>query len=97
MEVLCAYPDFSKPFVVHTEARKTQIGAVISQEGKPIAFFSRKLNKAQLNYTVTEKEILSIIETIKEFRNILLGHKVIVHTDHKNLTCKNFNTERVMR
>jgi hypothetical protein len=55
------------------------------------------MNKAQLNYTVTEKELLSIVETLKEFRNILLGHKITVHTDHKNLTFKNFNTERVMR
>ena len=37
------------------------------------------------------------METLKEFRNILLGQKIVVHTDHKNLTCKNFNTERVMR
>jgi hypothetical protein len=37
------------------------------------------------------------VETLKEFRNILLGQKLVVHTDHKNLTCKNFNTERVMR
>ena len=96
-EVLCSYPDFSKPFVIHTDASKRQIGAVISQDGKPIAFYSRKLNKAQKNYTVTEKELLSIVATLKEFRNILLGHRVIVHTDHKNLTCKNFNTERVMR
>ena len=96
-EVLCSYPNFSKPFVIHTDASKRQIGAFISQDGKPIAFYSRKLNKAQKNYTVTEKELLSIVATLKEFRNILLGHKVIVHTDHKNLTCKNFNTERVMR
>jgi RNase H-like domain found in reverse transcriptase len=37
------------------------------------------------------------VETLKDFRNILLGHRIVVHTDHKNLTCKNFNTERVMR
>jgi RNase H-like domain found in reverse transcriptase len=37
------------------------------------------------------------VETLKEFRNILLGQKIVVYTDHKNLTCKNFNTERVMR
>jgi Integrase zinc binding domain/RNase H-like domain found in reverse transcriptase len=36
------------------------------------------------------------VETLKEFRNILLGQKIVVYTDHKNLTCKNFNTERVM-
>jgi hypothetical protein len=96
-EVLLAYPDFNAPFEIHTDASKTQLGAVISQGGKPIAFFSRKLNSAQLNYTVTEKELLSIVETLKEFRNILLGHTITVHTDHKNLIYKNFNTERVMR
>jgi hypothetical protein len=37
------------------------------------------------------------VETLKEFRNILLGQKIVVWTDHKNLTCKNFNTDRVMR
>ena len=37
------------------------------------------------------------MEMLKEVCNILLGHEIIVHTDHKNLTCKNFNTECVMR
>jgi hypothetical protein len=96
-EVMLAYPDFSKPFEIHTDASHFQLGAVISQEGKPIAFYSRKLNDAQTRYTTTERELLSIVETLKEFKNILLGHRIIVHTDHKNLTCKNFNTERVMR
>jgi RNase H-like domain found in reverse transcriptase/Reverse transcriptase (RNA-dependent DNA polymerase)/Integrase zinc binding domain len=96
-EVLLAYPDFSKEFVIYTDASSTQLGAVISQDNKPIAFYSRKLQPAQTRYTTTERELLSIVETLKEFRNILLGHKIIVHTDHKNLTCKNFNTDRVLR
>ena len=96
-EVLLAYPDFNKEFVIHTDASHTQLGAVISQNNKPIAFYSRKLNDAQTRYTTTERELLAIVETLKEYRNILLGQKIIVHTDHKNLTYKNFNTERVMR
>jgi transposase InsO family protein len=96
-EVLLAYPDFSKEFVIHTDASHGQLGAVISQDNKPIAFYSRKLQPAQTRYTTTERELLSIVETLKEFRNILLGHPLIVHTDHKNLTCKNFNTDRVLR
>jgi hypothetical protein len=56
------------------------------------------MNDAQRNYTTTEKELLSsIVATLKEFCNILLGQTIIVHTDHKNLTYKHFNTECVMR
>ena len=55
------------------------------------------MNSAQQNYTTTEKEVLSIVETLKEFRNILLGHQITVYTDHKNINYKHFNTERVMR
>ena len=73
-EVLLACPNFNAPFEIHTDVSKLQLGAVISQKGKPIAFYSIKKNSAQHNYTTTEKELLSIVETLKEFRNILLGH-----------------------
>jgi RNase H-like domain found in reverse transcriptase len=46
-ETLLAYPDFDKPFVIHTDASHTQLGAVISQNNKPIAFYSRKLKPEQ--------------------------------------------------
>ena len=91
-EVLLGYPDFNAPFEIHTDASKLQLGTVISQKGKPIAFYSRKMNSAQQNYTTTEKELLSIVETLKGFHNILLGHQITVYTDHKNLTYKCFNT-----
>ena len=85
-EVLKGYPDFNAPFEIHTDASKLQLGAVIYQKGKPIALYSRKMNSAQQNYTTTEKELLSIVETLKEFRNILLGHQITVYTHHKNRT-----------
>ena len=56
-EVTLAYPDFSKPCVLYTDASDYQLGAVITQDGKPLAFYSRKLNNAQRNYTVIEKKL----------------------------------------
>ena len=46
-EVLKGYLDFNAPFEIHIDALKLQLGAVISQKGKPIAFYSRKMNSAQ--------------------------------------------------
>jgi hypothetical protein len=65
-EALLAYPDFAEEFVIHTDASHTQLGAVISQRGKPIAFYSRKLKPEQTRYTTTEQELLSIVETLKK-------------------------------
>ena len=96
-ETLLSYPDFNQTFHIYTDASDKQLGAVIAQNDRPIAFYSRKLAPAQTRYTTTERELLAIVETLKEFRNILLGHKIMVHTDPKNLTYKQFNTHRVMR
>ena len=96
-QTMLAYPGFNKPLQIHTDASHHQLGAVISQDGRPVAFYSRKLNPAQTRYTTTERELLSIVETLKEYRNILLGHEIEVFTDHQNLVYKHFNTERVMR
>ena len=50
-EAMLAYPDFDDEFILHTDASHTQLGAVISQKGKPIAFYSRKLKPEQTRYT----------------------------------------------
>ena len=77
------YPDFNKSFEIHIDASQYILGATISQGGMPITFFSRKLNSAQLNYTITEKSLLAIVETLKEFRNIFYGHEIVVYRPSK--------------
>ena len=57
----------------------------IIQDGNAVAFYSRKLNKAQKNYTITGQELLSVLEILKEIRNIVIGQRIKVFTDHKNL------------
>ena len=96
LEVLLAYLDFNPSFEIHNDASKLQIGTFISQKGKPIAFYSRKMNSTQQNYNTTDKELLSVFASLKEFRNILLWHQIKVYTDQKYLTYNFFNTKRVM-
>ena len=96
-QTMLTFPDFNKEFHIYTDASDYQLGAVIMQDGKPLAFYSRKLNAAQKNYTTGEQELLSIVETLKEFRNILLGQQLVIHTDHLNLLYSKMPSARVVR
>ena len=89
-ETLLTYPDFSLSFHLRTDASKLQLGAWVEQKGKLIAFYSRKLNPAQTRYTTTKRELLSIVETLKEFRNILLGQKLVVYVGIFVYECTKF-------
>ena len=56
-DTLLAYPDHNLPFHIYTDASNTQLGSVILQNTRPIAYYTRKLNPAQHNYTTNEKEL----------------------------------------
>ena len=66
-EMLLSYTDWKMPFTVHADSSNKQLGAVIIQNSKHIAFFSIRLSKPQRNYTTTEKELLAIVECLKKF------------------------------
>ena len=78
--------DYSKMFILQTDASERGIGAVLSQqvdsEDRPIAFYSRKLLPHETRYTTTEKECLAIINAVQHFSVYLLGRTFKIVTDH---------------
>ncbi|GFX35251.1 retrovirus-related Pol polyprotein from transposon opus [Trichonephila clavipes] len=79
-------PNFSEQFKLFTDASGVGIGAVLQQNQKPIAFASRILNKAERNYTVTERECLAVIWALNKFKTYFGPLPVKVITDHAALT-----------
>jgi hypothetical protein len=80
--VLLCTPDESLRYEVATNASDLRIGGVLLQEGHPVAFESRKLNDAELNYQTTEKEMLTVVYALRMWRCYLEGAEFTVYTDH---------------
>ena len=84
-----AHPDFTKPFIVHTDASDTAIGATLCQEDAEgedhvVAYYSAKLLPAEKNYPVHEREALAVVRAFKQFRVYLHSNFVTkVYTDNQ--------------
>ncbi len=88
-DCLLTYPNHNKPFHIYTNASSYQMGAYIVQDDKPVAYWSCKLNDAQQKYTVSDKELLSIVMVLTQFCIMLLGAVLHIYTDHPNITTNN--------
>ena len=85
-----AHPDYSKPFILDTDASQTGIGAVLSQvqdDGceRVIAYASKTLSRQERHYCVTRHELLAVVTFVHNFRPYLLGRKFLLRTDHGSL------------
>ena len=84
-ETLLSFPDWKLTFMVHTNSHDKQVGAVISQNNKHVDFLSRRLSKPQRNYTMTDEELIVIVECLKKSRGIIFGYEINVFSDYNNL------------
>ncbi|KAA0034008.1 ty3-gypsy retrotransposon protein [Cucumis melo var. makuwa] len=82
---ILALPDFQQPFELETDAFRFGLGAVLSQNKRPIAYFSQKLSETARERSVYERELMAIVLAIEKWRHYLLGHHFVVYTDQKAL------------
>ena len=82
---LLALLDFTKTFEIECDASGIGIGAVLMQEGRPIAYFSEKLSGAALNYPTYDKEMYALVRALETWQHYLLPKEFVIHTDHESL------------
>lgn len=80
-----AMPDFSQPFSIECDASRKGVGVILSQNKRPVAFFSKALADSSLTKSVYEKELMALVLAIRHWRPYLLGQRFMVYTDHKSL------------
>jgi putative transposase len=87
--IMLTHPDLEKEFHLLVDASTVSTAAILYQEGehgeKIIGFSGKSLKPCETRYTVTELELLSVVQALRKWRTLLTGKRVIVHTDHQAL------------
>lgn len=78
-------PDYTKPFIIETDASGTGVGAILMQQGRPIAYYSKALTPKQQSLSTYEKELWAIVLATHKWHSYLHGHRFIIKTDHQSL------------
>ncbi|XP_074565168.1 uncharacterized protein LOC141821722 [Curcuma longa] len=82
---ILALPNFAKTFEIECDASGIGIGAVLIQEGRPLAYFSEKLSGATLNYPTYDKEMYALVRALETWQHYLWPKEFVIHTDHESL------------
>ena len=77
--------DFGKTFVIEADASGVEIGAILMQDGHPLAYTSKVLSPSHLKMTIYDKEMLAIVHAVTKWRPYLIERRFPIKTDHKSL------------
>jgi len=97
VDALSTYPNHNLHVDIYTDASDYQLGACILQHGCPVAYFTKKLTGAQMNYTTMENKSLFIVAYFQEIRSMSFGANKRIYTYHNCFTFDTLNTQRVLR
>jgi hypothetical protein len=78
-------PNFEKTFQVRCDASGIAIGGVLSQDNRPVAYFSEKLNETKRKYSTYDKEFYAIIQALNKWRHYLVPQEFVLYSDNQAL------------
>ena len=79
------FPYFSKTFQVRCDASGFAIGAVLSQDNRPVAYFSEKVNETKMKYFMYDKDFYAFIQALKKWRHYLVSKEFVLYSDNQAL------------